>query len=167
MEKKILFVTLISVLLITSIIPATLSETEDVVLEGPWVDDLYFKIYMNPETEYLALKTWDINIMDWELPAEKVADAIADPNIMTASTADLGYYEIDINHQRWPTSDLHFRRAMAYLVDKARIETDILQGFGYKLETVVPVVMGGARAYAGVLSFNSCLINGKTGGKMI
>jgi len=141
--KKILFVTLISVLLITSIIPATLSETEDVVLEGPWVDDLYFKIYMNPETEYLALKTGDINIMDWELPAEKVADAIADPNIMTASTADLGFYQIDINHQRWPTSDLHFRRAMAHLVDKARIETDVLQGFGYKLESTVPVVMGG------------------------
>jgi ABC-type transport system substrate-binding protein len=81
--------------------------------------------------------------MDWELPAEKVADATADPNILTASTADLGFYEIDINHQRWPTSDLHFRRAMAHLVDKARIETDILQGFGYKLESAVPVVLGG------------------------
>ncbi|MBL7079612.1 hypothetical protein ISS39_04730 [Candidatus Bathyarchaeota archaeon] len=110
---------------------------------GPWADELFFKIFLSPEPEYLALKTGEINLMDWELPAEKVADALADPNIMTASAEDLGYYEIDINHQRWPTSDLHFRRALAHLVDKSRIETDILQGFGYKLESVVPVVMGG------------------------
>jgi peptide/nickel transport system substrate-binding protein len=112
-------------------------------LEGPWADELFFKIYLHPETEYLALKTGEINLMDWELPAEKVADALADPNIMTDSSPDLGYYEIDLNHQRWPTSDVHFRRACAHLVDKARIETDVLQGFGYKLESVVPVVMGG------------------------
>jgi len=73
--------------------------------------------------------------LDWELPAEKVADALLDPNIMTASTADLGYYLIDLNCQRWPTSDVHFRRALAHMVDKSRIETDILQGFGYKLDS--------------------------------
>ena len=112
-------------------------------LTGPWADELFFKIYLNPEVEYLALKTGDINLMDWELPAEKVADALTDPNIMTVAGESLGYYQIDLNHQRWPTSDLHFRRALAHLVDKARIETDILQGFGYKLESVVPVVMGG------------------------
>jgi len=110
---------------------------------GPWADELFFKIYLNPEAEYLALKTGDINIMDWELPAEKVADALADPNILTNSTADLGYYLIDINCQRWPTSNVHFRRALAHLVDKSRIETDILQGFGYALDSPVPIVMGG------------------------
>jgi len=116
---------------------------EKVVKTGPWADDLFFKIYLNPEVEYLALKTGEINLMDWELPAEKVADALADPNIETASTADLGYYLIDINCQLWPTSNVHFRRALAHLVDKARIETDVLQGFGYALDSPVPVVLGG------------------------
>lgn len=116
---------------------------EEVELTGPWADELFFKIYLNPEVEYLALKTGDINLMDWELPAEKVADALADPNIVADSTADLGYYLIDINYQRWPTSNLHFRRAMAHLVDKAGIETDILQGLGYALDSPVPVVLGG------------------------
>jgi ABC-type transport system substrate-binding protein len=130
-------------LLIASIIPSIPVMAEDEVnMEGPWADELFFKIYLNPETEYLALKTGEINLMDWELPAEKVADALADPNIMTDSSPDLGYYQIDLNHQRWPTSDVHFRRACAHLVDKARIETDVLQGFGYKLESVVPVLMG-------------------------
>ena len=142
--KRILKNALLIALLIISILPSipVMAEEETVNLEGPWADELFFKIYLNPETEYLALKTGEINLMDWELPAEKVADALADDNIKTASTPDLGYYEIDLNHQRWPTSDLHFRRACAHLVDKARIETDILQGFGYKLESVVPVVMG-------------------------
>jgi ABC-type transport system substrate-binding protein len=110
---------------------------------GPYANELLFKIYLDPEVEYLALKTGDINIMDWELPAEKVADALADPNLVTDSTADLGYYLIDLNCQKWPTSDVHFRRALAHLVDKSRIETDVLQGFGYALDSPVPVVLGG------------------------
>jgi len=126
----------------------TLSSTpvmaeNEVEKTGPWADELFFKIYLNPEAEYLALKTGDINLMDWELPAEKVADALADPSIITDSTADLGYYLIDINCQRWPTSNVHFRRALAHLVDKSRIETDVLQGFGYALDNLVPVVLGG------------------------
>ncbi len=109
---------------------------------GPYANELLFKIYLDPEVEYLALKTGDINLMDWELPASKVEDALQDPAISTESTPDLGYYLIDLNHQTWPTSDLHFRRALAHLVDKSRIETDVLQGFGYALDNVVPVVLG-------------------------
>ncbi|MCW3979057.1 MAG: ABC transporter substrate-binding protein [Candidatus Bathyarchaeota archaeon] len=133
---------LLILLLLLLLVPSLPVNAEDVAKEGPWADELFFKIYLSPEPEYLALKTGEINLMDWELPAEKVADALADPNILTNSTADLGYYQIDFNHQRWPTSDVHFRRACAHLVDKARIETDVLQGFGYRLESVVPVVMG-------------------------
>ena len=135
---------LVIILLISLSLPSILVMADDkVVKTGPWADELFFKIYLNPEVEYLALKTGEINLMDWELPAEKVADALADPNIETASTADLGYYLIDINCQRWPTSNVHFRRALAHLVDKARIETDVLQGFGYALDSPVPVVLGG------------------------
>ena len=143
MNRKYVSRAFLLALLIASIIPSIPVMAEDEVnMEGPWADELFFKIYLHPETEYLALKTGEINLMDWELPAEKVADALADPNIMTDSSPDLGYYQIDLNHQRWPTSDVHFRRACAHLVDKARIETDVLQGFGYKLESVVPVLMG-------------------------
>jgi len=143
--KRILKNALLIALLIISILPSipVMAEEETVNLEGPWADELFFKIYLSPEPEYLALKTGEINLMDWELPAEKVADALTDPNVITDSTPDLGYYQIDLNHQRWPTSDLHFRRALAHLVDKPRIETDVLQGFGYALDSVVPVVMGG------------------------
>lgn len=92
---------LVIILLISLSLPSILVMADDkVVKTGPWADELFFKIYLNPEAEYLALKTGEINLMDWELPAEKVADALADPNIKTASTADLGYYLIDINYQR-------------------------------------------------------------------
>jgi len=140
-NSKIVKILLILITLTLSSTPV-MAENE-VEKTGPWADELFFKIYLNPEAEYLALKTGDINIMDWELPAEKVADALADPNLLTDSTADLGYYQIDINCQRWPTSNVHFRRALAHLVDKSRIETDVLQGFGYALDSPVPVVMGG------------------------
>lgn len=136
---------LIKILLILTLIslPVITVAAEEVEKSGPWADELYFKIYLNPETEYLAIKTGEINIMDWELPAEKVADALADPDLATASTPDLGYYLMDLNVQKWPTSNVHFRRALAHLVDKSRIETDILQGFGYALDSPVPIVLGG------------------------
>ena len=122
-------------------IPVIADEAE--VKSGPWAEELIFKIYLNPEAEYLALKTGEINIMDWELQPDDVPDALADPNLETASAPDLGYYLIDINCQRWPTSDVHFRRALAHLVDKPRITTDVLQGFGYALDSPVPSIMGG------------------------
>jgi len=135
--------TIILLILITLFLPILPVMAQEVEKTGPWADELLFKIYLSPEPEYMALKAGDINIMDWELPAEKVADAVADPNLVAVAAESLGYYEIDLNHQRWPTSDLNFRRALAHLVDKSRIETDLLQGFGYKLENVVPVVLGG------------------------
>ena len=130
-------------LLIVLLLPMMPVMAQEAEVTGPWADELIFKIYLNQEAEYLALKSGEINVMDWQLPADKVADARADPSIYTASYEDLGYYLIDINCQRWPTSDVHFRRALAHLVDKARIETDVLQGFGYALDSFVPVVMGG------------------------
>jgi ABC-type transport system substrate-binding protein len=130
-------------LLIALLLPIMPVMAQEVDVTGPWADELIFKIYLNQEAEYLALKSGEINVMDWQLPADKVPDARADPSIYTASYEDLGYYLIDINCQRWPTSDVHFRRALAHLVDKARIETDVLQGFGYSLDSIVPVVLGG------------------------
>jgi len=109
---------------------------------GARADELFFKIYPSPEAEYLAIKAGEINLMDWSLPAEKVADALADSNISTESALDLVYYLIDINCQRWPTSDLHFRRALAHLVNKSRIVNDVMQGYGYVLDSPVPSVMG-------------------------
>jgi len=130
--KTITILTLIALFL--PILPVMAQETVD--RTGPWADELIFKIYLNQEAEYLALKSGEINVMDWQLPADKVEDALADPNIMTESYQDLGYYLIDINCQRWPTSDVHFRRALAHLVDKARIVTDVLEGFGYSADEI-------------------------------
>jgi ABC-type transport system substrate-binding protein len=137
--KTITILTLIALFL--PIMPVMAEET--VEKSGPWAEELIFKIYLNPEAEFLALKTGEINIMDWELQPDDVPDALADPNLETASAPDLGYYLIDINCQRWPTSDVHFRRALAHLVDKPRIVTDVMQGFGYVLDSPVPSIMGG------------------------
>jgi ABC-type transport system substrate-binding protein len=140
---KISKIAKILILLTLLTIPTITVSAQTVEKSGPYADELFFKIYLNQEAEYLALKTGEVNIMDWELPAEKVPDAMADPNINTVPIENLGYYLIDLNCQRWPTSNVHFRRALAHLVDKPRIETDVLQGFGYSLDSPVPVVLGG------------------------
>jgi len=131
-------------ILITLFLPILPVMAEDEVeLTGPWADELLFNIYLDPEEGYLDLKDGYINLIDWQLPADKVADALVDPNIMIDGYEDLGYYLIDLNNQRWPTSDVHFRRALAHLVDKDRIQTEILHGFGYALDNLVPSVLDG------------------------
>jgi len=62
---KILLILLILLTLTFSITPVMAQD--EVEQSGPWADELFFKIYLNPEAEYLALKTGDINIMDWDL----------------------------------------------------------------------------------------------------
>jgi len=70
------------------------------------------------------------------------------------SYTDIGQYEIDINHQRWPTGDeahkyfdetcerclaaREFRKAVAHLVDKDRIVSEVLKGYAYRLDLPVP-----------------------------
>ena len=108
--------------------------------EGPFVDEILINIYFTPEAEWLALETGQIDVTDWALPAEKVEEYAGsewDDVIYTYDYAEYGYFLIDINHRNWPLSSLDFRKALAHLVDKDAIITDIVQGYGLPLTTVV------------------------------
>jgi len=43
------------ILLVTLCIPMLPALAEDVNIRGPWADELFFKIYLSPEPEYLGL----------------------------------------------------------------------------------------------------------------
>jgi len=105
---------------------------------GPGYDNMIMDISYDVETEYLKLKSGDVDVMDWELTPIQIADAAADPNIVTCPVTALGIREFDVNHQMWPTSDLHFRRAVAYLVDKPKIILNVLQGYATRLDVFLP-----------------------------
>jgi len=105
---------------------------------GPLYDNMVFNISFDVETEYLKLKSGDVDVMDWELTPIQIADARADPNLVTVPVTALGMREFDLNTQKWPTTNVHFRRAVAYLVDKPKIILNILQGYAARLDVPLP-----------------------------
>jgi len=99
---------------------------------------------------WLALEAGDIDMTDWEASPTFIEKWSVSPyteDIELAWFNDLGQREIDLNHYWYtptypdwpnPTAYQEFRQALAHLVDKDRIITDILQGYGGKMESCVP-----------------------------
>jgi len=131
---------------------------------GPNTTNLTIKIYYDPTTESWALDKKEIDMNDWPLSKEFI-DRWSSPTsgINLDSYAEIGKMEFDINNQRWPTGGvsitpagtftphyfdptnqwdvkaLSFRRALAYLTNKPKYITDYLKGYGYQMDTMVPV----------------------------
>ena len=135
------FLIVLSVLMILE--PALARGAEVVEWNGPHVDSLLIKIYKDPIAEGLALAANEIDIMDVPLMPEQVKELQGNPDIVLKSYEELGMAELDFNNQMWPTSDVSFRQAVAHLIDKNWIETDVLKGFGVSIDNPVPSVLGG------------------------
>ena len=138
---------LVGLLIVLSVLmilePALARGAEAVEWNGPRVDSLLMKIYKDPIAEGLALAANEIDIMDIPLMPEQVKELQENPDIVLKSYEDLGMAELDLNNQMWPTSDVSFRQAVAHLIDKDWIETDVLKGFGIPIDNPVPSVLGG------------------------
>ncbi len=133
---------------------------------GPEAQWLLENIYLNPDDENLALHYCEIDINDWPLSKDWIDTWIDDPVITLSGYAAIDDFQVDINNQRWPTGvtvpreldpwsgtwkhyygtnliwdvrAAEFRKAIAHLADKDAMIRDILKGYGYKKETVVPV----------------------------
>ena len=142
MKKSLIsFLIVLSVLMILE--PAFAYGTEAIEWSGPRVDSLLIKIYKDPIAEGLALAANEIDIMDVPLMPEQVKELQGNPDIVLKSYEELGMAELDFNNQMWPTSDVSFRQAVAHLIDKNWIETDVLKGFGVSIDNPVPSVLGG------------------------
>jgi len=118
---------------------------------GPRVDELLIKIYYTPEAEWAALEAGEIDITDWPLPVEKV-DEYSRPEwqdkIWLYEYSEYGYFLFDLNHRlpdgtpNWPISNVHFRRALAHLVDKEKIVREIVKGYGIPIDSVILPIHG-------------------------
>jgi ABC-type transport system substrate-binding protein len=95
---------------------------------GPRVNYLIYEEFLNTHSAYLAVKEGQANILDNVLDPADISDALSSPNLNVNSTVSYEFGYLAFNTQRWPTSDVHFRRAIAYLMNYSAIQTQILQG---------------------------------------
>jgi ABC-type transport system substrate-binding protein len=135
-------IALVSVALVLLVIPASANP-------GPKTDTLLIHIYYNPDVENADLPTV-LDINDWPLSSDWISKySKPGSGVTLREYTEMGMMEFDMNNQMWPTgwpgnfdaldphmsAAVHFRKAIAYLTDKAKIVSDILKGLGIALET--------------------------------
>jgi ABC-type transport system substrate-binding protein len=123
------------------LVPAVAQEGEVFEEFGPRVDELLIKIYPNQTAEFMALEAGEIDIVDCPLSPEWIETFEVNPDIILANYSELDMFVFDINNQRWPTNNTEFRRALAHLVDKDRIISELLDGYGARIDTPIPAVL--------------------------
>ena len=74
--KKI--IRMILLLILFFLLPTSVVWSQQVEKSGPAADELLYKFYFSPETEWLALVTGEINIMDAALPVSQIQEALVD-----------------------------------------------------------------------------------------
>ncbi|RLF12458.1 MAG: hypothetical protein DRJ98_00800, partial [Thermoprotei archaeon] len=123
--------------IIVAAAPSTTEAQENFDTTGPRIDELVIKIYLSPEPEFMALEAGEIDIIDWPLTSAKIEEFMDNPDIVLAEYTELGMFEFDFNNRRWPMSNLNFRKAIAHLVDKDRIVTEVVKGYGMVLDSII------------------------------
>jgi len=133
-----------------------------VMAAGPLTGNMLIRIFYDPTQEENSLAKGDIDINDWPLTSTFITSHATDPTITMNEYAELGMMEYDINNQLWPTGPVvtprsgaknewfnpngvrdiaawHFRRALAHLTNKDKYTTTFMGGYGYVMQTIVPV----------------------------
>ncbi len=105
---------------------------------GPYIDEILFKIYGTTDTAILALKRGEIDYIWWPIQPGFVKDLEGTPEIRVTNNPENGLKYLAFNLRRAPFSDLNFRRAVAYLIDKDFLVRRILQNYGERMDNVAP-----------------------------
>jgi len=107
-------------------------------LLGPYVDGIIFTLFGTSDTAILALKRGDIDMFWWGIQPGYHEDLREAEDIRMYSNEKSALYYLGLNVRKPPLDSLHFRRAIATLVDKEFILARLLQGHGVKMNGVVP-----------------------------
>lgn len=127
-----LFTVLILMTLTLSLIPSsTRAAVSSKTYEkwGPRVDNILVKIYGTYDAEVSAMQAGEVDMIDWPLDKDTYDAISGDANYIVDPLTMYDYYDIDINNNLWPTSNVDFRRAIAYLVNYEQFYTTVLRAY--------------------------------------
>lgn len=142
-RKAVLALAVIPLLLLIGFLPAPVNAQAG----GPRFQELLIKYYGSVGAVWDALVAGDIDIMNWPITYTQFQSAITNPDIIVAPYNEFGMFEIDFNSNytslfdpdagRNPLNYTQFRQALAFCVDKEWLMTDIVKGFGTRIDTPV------------------------------
>ena len=105
---------------------------------GPNIDGIIFKIFGTSDTAILSLKKGSIDMFWWNVQPGYLEDLKKHDRIKVFSSEKNGLYYMGFNVRKQPFDDVNLRHAIATLIDKDFIISRILQGYGVKMNSVVP-----------------------------
>jgi peptide/nickel transport system substrate-binding protein len=107
----------------------------------PNITGVILKVITNPDSQVLALKNGEIDVVSGITPA--VAQSLSgEPNIAVYSINDTGAYEVAFDMDQYPANMSAFRHAMSHAIDRDTISS--LFGTGRPTETtfLLPALAG-------------------------
>jgi peptide/nickel transport system substrate-binding protein len=108
----------------------------------PTAEKIVFRVYPDINTEILALKNGDVDIIANALPPAQVNNLRNTQGITVAEVPGLGYAHLCYNLEREPLDKLAVRKALAHAVDYESIRKVVLQGQGVTTgSTPIPPVL--------------------------
>jgi peptide/nickel transport system substrate-binding protein len=138
---KVLIVSVITAVLLLNLTPSprVFAATGETFSKwGPKLDYVLVKIYGSYEAEAADFLNGQIDMMDWPLDWTTYNTIKSDSNFVLKPLTMYDMYDIDINNLRWPTSDVNFRRALAYLIDYETFYTTVLRAYtGTLMDSII------------------------------
>jgi peptide/nickel transport system substrate-binding protein len=107
-------------------------------LIGPYIDDILFKIYDTSDIAILALKKGSIDMFWWGIQPGYLKNLQENKKIKVFLNKKSAVYFMGFNVRKKPFDDVNLRRAIAVLIDKDFIISRILQGYGIRMDSIVP-----------------------------
>jgi len=105
---------------------------------GPHINGIFFKIFRNSKTAVSALKKGEIDMFWWSIPPEHLKELLENQNIEFYLNERSALHYIGFNVRIIPFSDINFRRAVATLIDRDYIITNLLNYNAVKMYSIVP-----------------------------
>jgi len=98
-------------------------------LGRPLIDEIVFPVISNPEAMLLAFQKGEIDVMTWSIPYASIDKVKNIPNVVLHAVTELGARFMYFNCQRWPMSDVNFRKAVHHVIDLNYVAATIYQGY--------------------------------------
>jgi ABC-type transport system substrate-binding protein len=145
--RKLLVLALVLTLLSTALM--VIAPVKATTVYGPRMDQLSIKFYDSPESEFAALESQEIDLVDTSLDRATVDKWKAAPYtnyIAEDAVREIGLYQIDINNNYSmssypsipnPCYYVEFRHALAHLADKNYYVQNITGNYAVKLDSPV------------------------------
>jgi peptide/nickel transport system substrate-binding protein len=107
-------------------------------LLGPYIDGIILKVFGTSDAAILALKKGSVDMFWWGIQPGYLSDLEGNRDLRIFYNERSALYYLGFNVRKKPFSDVNFRRAVATLIDKDFILRRVLQGYGIKMQSIVP-----------------------------